>query len=88
MNMLRILNLSLLCITIGLAFILIQKRYTIRLAYVNLGRQRRLQNVLSVEQSRLQIEKGTYLTTIIAPNAKSDNLGLVQPTKTSITEIK
>lgn len=86
--MLRIINLIMLFIVIILAFRLIQQRYAIRLTYIDFGREKRLHDSLEVARSRLQLEQSTYSTTIIAPNPELDHLGLVQPTKQSIMEIK
>lgn len=86
--MLRVINLALLLVLIISSFILVSKRYQSRLHYQTLSRLKVEADGLNKEYSRLQIEEGTYSSNFVLQDVALHKLGLAEPDKNNLLEIK
>ena len=85
---LRILNVILLSIVMVSSFMLVKKRYESRIGYETLAQMQRHAENLEKEYTRLQLEDGTYSSNLVLQDFALKRLGLVQPDKTHIVEVK
>ncbi len=85
---LRIINVLLLSIVMASAFTLVNKRYQSRIAYNTLSQLQSRATILDKEYTKLQLEDGTYSSGLVLQDFAFKKLGLVEPDKNHIMEIK
>lgn len=67
---------------------LIEKRYTIRLSYDRLAQLQHQGSELNKEYTKLELENGTYSSSLVLQDFAINKLGLVLPDKNHIVEVK
>ncbi len=86
--MLRAINLILLFSMIINAFYLTNQRYAARNLYRVLAQLQNNADSLSKEYTRLELEEGTYSSGLAIQDYAEHDLGLIQPDKQHIVELK
>lgn len=84
----RAINLVLLLAVMVSACILITKRFSFRNYYTDLANLKNGENQLNTEYTKLQIEEGTYSSSLVLQTVALKQLGLVEPDKKHIMEEK
>lgn len=84
----RIINVILLSIVMMSAFMLITKRYESRIGYETLSQMQHHAENLNKEYTRLQLEEGTYSSNLVLQDFALKRLGLIEPDKNHIVEVK
>ena len=86
--MLKIFNLLLVIAILVNAFYLTNQRFAARQFYMQLAQLQNQADSLNKEYTRLQLEEGTYSSGLAIQDYASRNLGLHQPDKQHIVELK
>ncbi|HCY38325.1 MAG TPA: cell division protein FtsL [Neisseriales bacterium] len=86
--MLRAVNLILVISILVNAIYIVNQRFTARQHYMQLASLQNKASVLNKEYTRLQLEEGTYSSGLAVQDFATTSLGLVQPDKLHIVELK
>ena len=86
--LIRIVNVILLLLVVVSAFMLITKRYESRVAYETLSQMQHYAENLNKEYTRLQLEDGTYSSNLVLQDFALRRLGLIEPDRKHIMEVK
>lgn len=86
--MLRIINLLLVAVLLGNAFYLTRERYIARLGYMQLAELQTKAEVLNKEFTRLELEDGTYSSSLMIQDYALHNLGLIPADKQHTVELQ
>jgi cell division protein FtsL len=85
---LRIINLLLVAVLLGNAFYLTRERYIARLGYMQLAELQTKAEVLNKEFTRLELEDGTYSSSLMIQDYALHNLGLIPADKQHTVELQ
>lgn len=84
----KTINILLLLTIIVNAFFLVNKRYQSRTDYEKLTRLQAVADGYNKEYTRLQLEEGTFSSRLVLEKFAFNQLGLVEPDKKRILEVK
>ncbi|MFN8769554.1 MAG: cell division protein FtsL [Neisseriaceae bacterium] len=84
----RIINIVLLLCTISYGCLLVTQRYSARLHYTKLENLQKETNQLNQEYTKLQLEAGTYSSSLVLQDFAFNKLGLVTPDQKHIVGVK
>lgn len=86
--MLRVVNFILVIGILVNAIYIINQRFNARQNYMQISVLQNKASNLNKEYTRLQLEEGTYSSGLAVQDFAATNLGLVQPDKLHIVELK
>ena len=82
------INLILIIGVIVTAFMLVTQRFSARLDYDKLAQLEKAADTLNKDYSKLQIEVGTFSSSLVLQDFAYNKLGLVRPDPKHIVKIK
>lgn len=84
----RTVNILLLIIVVIYGCMLVNQRYDARLHYTKLANLQKQANYLNQEYTKLQLEVGTYSSSLVLQDFAYNKLGLVVPDSKHVVEVK
>ncbi|MCE2705628.1 MAG: cell division protein FtsL [Proteobacteria bacterium] len=84
---LKTINIVLLICVLIIAFILVKVRYSVRTNSTSLSQKQKEADTLNKEYTRLQLEAGTYSSSLVLQDFAYNKLGLSQPDPKHVVEV-
>ena len=88
MALIKLINIFMLVIVLINAFILVTVRYSTRLNYNDFTEKQKMADILNKEYTKLQLEVGTYSSSLVLEDFAYSKLGLIKPDQKHIVEVK
>lgn len=84
---LKIINIFLLICVLSIGFVLVKIRYNARTNYTILSQEQKEADTLNKEYTKLQLEAGTYSSSLVLQDFAYNKFGLSQPDQKHIVEV-